>query len=68
MATILSVADVCAECGSSGVLSFTQAASCGGRGGSNSSIVSQLWERDRQNTPVSLCHTTGEVWEKYALR
>lgn len=45
--------------------SFPQAASCTGE---RVSIVGQLWEGDRQNTPASQCHATEEVWEKYVLR
>lgn len=44
---------------------FPQAASCTEE---LASIVGQLWEEDRQNTPASHCHATEEVQEKYALR
>lgn len=70
VAAILGIAvDVCTGRGSLGELFlFHKLHPVKEGGGSNGSIVSQLWERDRQNTPASLCHTTEEVWEKYALR
>lgn len=36
--------------------------------GERGSIVGQLWEGDRQNTPAHQCYATEEVWEKYVLR